>query len=120
MQKPRNHYLKTKHWMMFAGWQLAGSLLGLAAQHVDQLSWMISAIMLLPGTALSFYLFIQTRWRGKQLAEMDNLRRGCRRERRPIRDHFFPEGKAGFEVDLAQTLPTPFGSLQLPPPYVSF
>ena len=46
-----------KHWFMFAGWQVAGSLVGFGAHHVDSLSWALSGLMLMPGTLLSFYIF---------------------------------------------------------------
>lgn len=49
--------MQARHWMMFAAWQLAGSLIGLGAHHVDALSWMISGLMLLPGTVVSWYVF---------------------------------------------------------------
>jgi hypothetical protein len=42
---------------MFTGWQVAGSLVGLGAHHVDRLSWALSGLMLMPGTLLSLYLF---------------------------------------------------------------
>jgi hypothetical protein len=42
---------------MFAGWQVAGSLVGLGAHHVDTLSWTLSGLMLMPGTLLSLYVF---------------------------------------------------------------
>ena len=43
--------------MMFAGWQVAGSLVGLGAHPVDTLSWILSGMMLIPGTLLSLYMF---------------------------------------------------------------
>ena len=49
--------MKIRHWLMFAGWQLAGSLVGLGAHHVDAFSWTLSYLMLMPGTLLSLYVF---------------------------------------------------------------
>lgn len=42
---------------MFAGWQAAGSLIGLGAHHLDRLSWALSGLMLMPGTLLSLFIF---------------------------------------------------------------
>ena len=42
---------------MFAGWELAGALVGLGASHVDHMSWGISILMLMPGAILDGYLF---------------------------------------------------------------
>jgi undecaprenyl pyrophosphate phosphatase UppP len=53
----RNPGVKAKYWLMFAGWQLAGSMIGFAAHHVDKFSYIVSAVMLFPGTALSLYVF---------------------------------------------------------------
>ena len=49
--------MRKRHWLIFGGWQLAGSLVGLGAHHVDTFSWGLSGLMLLPGTLLDFYLF---------------------------------------------------------------
>jgi hypothetical protein len=49
--------MKTRHWFMFGGWQLAGALVGLGAHHVDAFSWVLSDLMLMPGTLLSLYVF---------------------------------------------------------------
>ena len=46
-----------RHWAIFAAWQITGALTGLAAHHLDTLSWMVSALMLMPGTLLSLYVF---------------------------------------------------------------
>jgi hypothetical protein len=51
--------VKARHWLIFAGWQLAGYLTGLGAHHVDAISWAISGFMLMPGTLLSICLFRQ-------------------------------------------------------------
>lgn len=49
--------VKVRHWLLFAGWQVAGSLVGLGARHVDTVSWLVSGFMLMPGTLLSLYVF---------------------------------------------------------------
>lgn len=49
--------MRLRHWLIFAGWQLAGSLAGYSAHHVDRLSWAISGIMLFPGTYVTGYVF---------------------------------------------------------------
>jgi hypothetical protein len=49
--------MRTRRWALFSGWQLAGVLIGLAAHHVDALSWWVSGLMLMPGTLLSLYVF---------------------------------------------------------------
>lgn len=49
--------MKIRHWLLFAGWQLAGSLVGFAAHHVDTVSWLVSGPMLMPGWLLSLYVF---------------------------------------------------------------
>jgi hypothetical protein len=49
--------MRAKHWLMFTAWQLAGTLAGLGASHVDHFSWTISVLMLLPGDLLNGYLF---------------------------------------------------------------
>jgi hypothetical protein len=49
--------VKVRHWLFFAGWQIAGSLVGLGARHVDTVSWLVSGFMLMPGTILSLYVF---------------------------------------------------------------
>ena len=49
--------MKVRHWLLFGGWQVAGSLVGLGARHVDTVSWLVSGFMLMPGTLLSLYVF---------------------------------------------------------------
>jgi hypothetical protein len=49
--------MRAKHWAMFAGWQLAGSLAAMSAHTVDThtLSWPIYVVMIAPGSFASFY-----------------------------------------------------------------
>jgi hypothetical protein len=49
--------VKVQHWLLFAGWQVAGSLVGLGARQMDTVSWLVSGFMLMPGTLLSLYVF---------------------------------------------------------------
>ncbi len=49
--------MKNRHLAIFAGWQTAGFLVGMGAHHVDRVSWLISSLMLMPGTMASLYLF---------------------------------------------------------------
>jgi hypothetical protein len=51
--------MRARNWFMFGAWQVAGALVGLAAHHVDTVSWVLSGLMLLPGTLLSLYVFRQ-------------------------------------------------------------
>ena len=47
--------VKALRWMIFAGWQIASSLVGLSAHHVDAFSRTILALMLMPGIMVSLF-----------------------------------------------------------------
>ena len=52
--------MRAKHWWMFMGWQLAGSLAAMTAHTahpIDRLSWKIYVVMLVPGSFASTYFF---------------------------------------------------------------
>lgn len=46
-----------KRWLMFLGWQLAGSLAAMSAHPVDRVSWGIYVTTLLPGSLATRWLF---------------------------------------------------------------
>ena len=51
--------MKAKYWLIVVVAQMAGTVVGMGATHVDRLEWAISLILLLPGALVALPFFTE-------------------------------------------------------------